>query len=329
LLEVVELTWLDPDAADRRPLLQAVALLEAARAVDEPYFPPITVPDFLGYARHGWEANPPIVALAVEDGRAVGVLEMFLPTWDNRHLAEVCVRIDPNLRRRGLGRRIYEAALQRVRDEGRRTVQAATSTAAGAAFCEAMGLKRASEEVGRRQHLADVDWPRLDREAVPAEGYELLRFGSHVPDDLLPQVTEMVAAINDAPTDDLDVEDEVFSPERVRAFEDSMAARGQRWRRVVAREKATGALAGHTMVGVSAEYPGVGWQGDTSVVRAHRGHRLGLLLKVEMLRWLREEEPQLRTIDTGNAGSNGHMIRINEMLGYRVLATQTHWQTRL
>jgi GNAT superfamily N-acetyltransferase len=327
-LDVVRLTRIHPENPDRRTLDRVAALLDAARAVDEPFEPSITVADVLGEVRHGWEANPPRVALAEDAGRAVGVLRLDLPTWENRHLAELSVRIDPDLRRRGLGRRLYGTALDLVAAEGRSTVQAGSSTAAGAAFCTAMGMKQASEEVIRRQHLAEIDWPRLDREAVPADGYELLRFGSHVPDELLAPIAGIVGAINDAPTDDLDVEDEVHSPERVRAFEDSMAARDQRWRRVVARETATGELAGHTMVGVDATRPGIGWQGDTSVMRAHRGHRLGLLLKVDMLRWLRTEEPQLRTIDTGNAGSNRFMIRINELLGYRVLATHAIWQAR-
>ena len=62
---------------------------------------------------------------------------------------------------------------------------------------------------------------------------------------------------------------------------------------------------------------------------AHRGHRLGLVLKIAMLYWLREEEPQLRIVDTWNAASNAHMIRVNEMLGYQVMAEAIVWQRHL
>lgn len=65
------------------------------------------------------------------------------------------------------------------------------------------------------------------------------------------------------------------------------------------------------------------------VVVDHRGHRLGLLLKIDMLRWLREVEPQVRTVDTGNAVSNAHMIGVNQRLGYEVLARTVEWQRRL
>jgi hypothetical protein len=61
----------------------------------------------------------------------------------------------------------------------------------------------------------------------------------------------------------------------------------------------------------------VAHQHDTAVVRDHRGHRLGLLLKSGMNLWLADVEPQLSTVDTWNAESNDHMVAVNERLGYR------------
>ncbi len=106
-------------------------------------------------------------------------------------------------------------------------------------------------------------------------------------------------------------------------------AGGRRLYRVVARHRGSGELAGQTVAAVDVERPWFADQHDTSVVRAHRGHRLGLLLKIEMLRWLREEEPQVRRMDTDNAADNAYMIAINEMLGYRVVGRYVEWQRRL
>jgi hypothetical protein len=130
-------------------------------------------------------------------------------------------------------------------------------------------------------------------------------------------MSEMVASINDAPLDDLDIEDEVFPPERIRTYEEAQRARGYRVHRVVARHRDTGELAGHTVVAVDSARPHLGYQHDTTVVQAHRGHRLGLLLKADMNLWLAESEPALRTVDTWNAESNDHMIAVNEALHYR------------
>ena len=83
------------------------------------------------------------------------------------------------------------------------------------------------------------------------------------------------------------------------------------------------------MVAVDVERPHLAGQHDTSVVRAHRGHRLGLLLKLEMLRWLDEAEPQVEQIDTWNAESNDHMVDVNETLGYRIMGRGLEYQKKI
>ncbi len=80
------------------------------------------------------------------------------------------------------------------------------------------------------------------------------------------------------------------------------------------------------MITVEEARPHLGEQDDTAVLRAHRGHRLGMLLKAGMVLWLAEAEPQLETVDTWNAESNEHMIRVNEALGYRVMGRELQLQ---
>ena len=63
--------------------------------------------------------------------------------------------------------------------------------------------------------------------------------------------------------------------------------------RILARHLASGEIAGVTSVIVDGETSEHAHQLDTSVVGAHRGHRLGLLLKADMLRWLTGSEPRL------------------------------------
>jgi GNAT superfamily N-acetyltransferase len=332
----VQLTWLDREHLDDRDVAGAVALFEASRLVDSPHqLVPPTVFSYGTYLRHGWDGDPPHAALARDNkGRVAGVLQVSFPRWDNTHLGSVDVTVDPLARRHGIGRRLFEAGVERVRAEGRRLVLTdCWADSPGVKFAEAMGLERASVGVQRRQDLRAIDWPRLDAEYATAEGrangYELVRIAGLTPDEMLADVAAMTAAINDAPTDDLDIEDEVFSPERVRAMETARLAAKDRIYRIVAREHASGVLAGHTMVGVDGEHPGYAGQYDTSVLRAHRGHRLGRLLKIAMLQWLADGEPQLRMLDTWNAASNAHMIEVNEILGYQVVATGIEWQLHL
>ncbi len=331
----MEVTWLDPEHVDRRDVDAAVALLEAARQVDCPHELGATSTAYAARLRYGWDGDPPLAGLARDDSdRVTGVVEVALPHWDNTHTGWVEVTVDPLCRRQGIGRELFETAVERIRAAGRSLVIVESfDLPAAVAFAKAMALDRVSEEVQRRQDLRRLDRSRLDHELAAAQGraggYQLVRLPGRTPEDLLDDVVEMSAAINDAPIDDFDVEDDVFSRERVRAYETAEAAGGRRLYRLVARHRATGALAGHTVVAVDAERPGYAEQHDTSVVRAHRGSRLGVLLKTAMVRWLHEEEPQLRIVDTWNAASNAHMIAVNEVLGYSVVANGIGWQRHL
>jgi RimJ/RimL family protein N-acetyltransferase len=334
----MDLSWLDPEHPDQVDVAGAVAVLDAARAVDAPWAAGETVTSYTVRLRLGDDGYPLAAAVTRdESGRPVGTLRMAMPRWDNPHLASLRVVVDPRVRQRGLGRALFEAGLERIRAEGRTLLCGwSFEGSPGVDFQKAMGLDPVLPEALRRLDVPAMDWSRLDqqyaeaqRSAASAADYELVRMPGPVPGEMLAAVATMTESINDAPTDDLELEDEVFPPERIRAFEAYLAATGRRLYRVLARERTSGTLAGHTVVDVDSERPWLAGQGDTSVVRAHRGHRLGLLLKIEMLRWLREVEPQLRTIDTGNAASNAHMIRVNEELGYEVVGRIIEGQRHL
>jgi GNAT superfamily N-acetyltransferase len=331
----VELSWLDRQDLRRRDVAGAAAVFEAARQVDCPYEPVGTTTLLTADLQYGFDGEPPVVGVHRDaDGRITGVVQVYLPHWDNTHLAFIHVVVSPADRRQGIGRELFEAGVELAKSEGRGVVLTDSyDDTPGIEFAKAMGFDRASQEVRRRQDLRTLDRDRLDKEyAVALEratAYDLVRLMGPVPDELMADVVAMTAAINDAPTDDLDVEDEVFSSERLRTFEAAQAVRDRRMYRLIARERSTGVLAGHTVVAVEAEHPWHGWQFDTTVLRAHRGHRLGLVLKIAMLNWLAEEEPQLLTIDTWNAKSNAHMIAVNEVLGYHILAIGSTWQRHL
>jgi GNAT superfamily N-acetyltransferase len=331
----VTLTWLDRNRLDPRDVAGAVAVIEAVRRVDTPRWMTQSTRSFTANVTYGWDAEPTEAALQRDEtGRPVGLLRVDLPCWDNRHLGLLDVRVDPRYRRQGIGRGLFQAGVQRIRAEGRTMVLAeSVDCGPSVAFAAAMGLERAQDVAQRRQDLTAADWARLDAAyddaTAQGTGYELVRLPGPVPEAMRSAVCELTEAINDAPTDHLDIEDESFTPERLKAFEHMQELLGRRIYRLVARETATGALAGVTVVALDSEQPWHAEQYDTSVARGHRGHRLGVLLKVGMLRWLREQEPQLREIDTWNAVSNTHMVGVNELLGYEVLLTGVEWQLHL
>jgi GNAT superfamily N-acetyltransferase len=318
-------------AEDDALVKEVVDLFNVVAEVDSPWEHPITLTQHTVTLERGGDGEKPQAYVGVEDGRVVAQGELWVTDWDNPHLAWTGLVVHPEDRRRGHG----SAMLHHLRDEaralGRSSLGIDAWDAEGPlAFAARHGFERKSAAINRRQFLDQIDEGVIQRmydEATQlAASYELVRLVGRTPPEMLEAVAEMAASINDAPTDDLDIEDEVFPPERVSAYEEVAIARKQRFYRMLARHRDTGELAGHTVVAVEEERPAIGHQHDTTVVRAHRGHRLGLLLKAGMLLWLAELEPQLATIDTWNAESNDHMIAVNEQLGYRVLGRGVQFQ---
>jgi len=319
---------------DETTVAEAVAVNIAVDAHDSPWAHPMTVATLTGMIRHGWDGEPPRCLAARTDGGVVGYADLWTGEWDNTDLAWFGLAVHPDHRRRGIGSALMARLLELTRESGRSKVGIDSwDSEAGVGFATAQGFERKSQAINRRQFLAEVDRDLVtrmyDEAQAAATSYELVRVVGRTPDDLLDHVAVMTAAINDAPTDDLDIEDEVFPPERVRNYENATLARGHRMYRLMARHRETGELAGQTIVAVETERPTIGHQHDTSVTRGHRGNRLGLLLKAGMLRWLEEAEPQLTTVDTWNAESNDHMIAVNEQLGYRVLGRGLQFQRAL
>jgi RimJ/RimL family protein N-acetyltransferase len=91
----------------------------------------------------------------------------------------------------------------------------------------------------------------------------------------------------------------------------------------------TGRLVAWTAIGGDRQLDWFAWQGITIVEPRHRGHRLGALVKVANLRWVRAADPALRVIDTFNAEANTYMIAINEAMGFRPLYAWQAWQRDL
>ena len=328
----MEILRFGPDDTER--LASYVEVVNAARAADSPWQHPSTLKSAEGQFRHGWDGEVETPFLGLVDGSPVAVGRLATSEYDNLHLAWLGVQVHPDDRRRGHGSELLDLLVAEARALGRTSIGLDGWDNAGTrAFAARHGLEQKSVAIQRRQLVADLDWGSIERlhagAVAAATDYEIVRREGRTPDAELEAAAEMTMAINDAPTDDLDIEDEVYSPERVRGYEDAQLARGFRLFRVLARHRKTGELAGHSVVVVEGDRPEIAHQHDTSVVAGHRGHRLGLLLKTEMNLWLREEEPQLVSIDTWNAESNDHMIGVNDAIGYRVMGRELEFQRSL
>jgi len=70
-------------------------------------------------------------------------------------------------------------------------------------------------------------------------------------------------------------------------------------------------------------------QGGTLVLPGHRGHRLGLAVKLANQMAVREQFPECRYMFTSNAGVNAPMNAVNDTLGFRDNERELEMQLRL
>lgn len=303
---------------------------EAIVAADSPWARPWTEAGLRATLRAGWDGEAPRWWAGVVDGQVVGSAASWVSHYDNLDAAWFAVGVHPEHRRAGLGSRLLAHLEQDALSDGRPNVgMDGWDLPATHAFAIHHGYSAKSVSILRRQVVADLPSGWRERADLAqrdhASDYELLKVEGAVPDDLVRPMSVLWADINDAPRDDLVFEDEVFTVDRIRGYEQAQLQTNRLYH-LIGRHRHTGDFGGHTVVAVEVERPTRASQHDTTVARAHRGHRLGLVLKSRMMEWLADAEPQLAEVDTYNAESNAHMIAVNEALGYRVVGREVAFQ---
>jgi GNAT superfamily N-acetyltransferase len=309
-------------AQDGRRADACYEIFRAARMADDPEIPVMPPRVFLGWLQAGFMGEPRETWL-LEDAAGVGGWYLLeLPDRDNGHRSFLEIQVAPGRRRHGLGTALLRHAAGRTIADGRQLLSGfAYAGSAGEAFARAAGAAAGQNEIRRVMDTGALSPERRaglrDAALAASAGYSLVSWAGPTPEEHLDQVAVLNRAGEDAPRD-ASHEELLWDGARVRATDERAQLYGMLAYTVMARHDTTGEPAGLTVVEVGPEPPGWGFQGLTAVAREHRGHRLGLRLKLAMLHLLARQEPQVKHILTGNAETNAHMIGINEMLGYRV-----------
>jgi GNAT superfamily N-acetyltransferase len=175
-------------------------------------------------------------------------------------------------------------------------------------------------------------WAALEHEALEKAGehYELLHWTDRCPDELAEQLAVLMSRMStDAPAGALNHDEEFWDVARVRNVEDMWTKAGLTTLVACARQRVTGELAAYSVLQVSELKPWLANQDDTLVASHHRGHRLGVLVKLLNLRQLLAGYPRVERIITFNAAENDHMLSINVALGFRPAGYDGEWQKTL
>jgi GNAT superfamily N-acetyltransferase/RimJ/RimL family protein N-acetyltransferase len=323
-------------AADARTLETCFHLVMDCINADQPDQAPWSLGAFHAKWVEGFNGSPQETWFATGDrGDIAGCYLLILPHRENLSMARVVLRVAPGSRRAGIGTALLRHCEDRARLAGRtRLTGEAWDATSGDAFAKAVGATPGIPAVQRTLYLTDQVRGRLPALRTEAErhapGYSLVSWVGLTPEDLLEQVAAVHAAMADAPHD-AGVEPSVWDAARVRRLDQLTAGHGIAQYSVGARHDATGELAALTQILTDdpSAAPSFAFQQLTAVQSPHRGHRLGLLVKVAMLDLLAEAVPAVDRITTNNAGSNEHMININAQLGFEVTGVTREWELDL
>jgi GNAT superfamily N-acetyltransferase len=204
----------------------------------------------------------------------------------------------------------------------------------GVIFAVKAGARPVTTEIRRLLRVSEIDGAHLSRlkdDAIAhSANYSLIQWEGSAPAEFIDDLAILHSRMTiDAPLEELDWEPEQWSPERYREREQRIAASGQVSLCTAARHDLSGRIVALTEIGLEAAPPEIAYQWATIVLPSHRGHRLGMLVKLANLEFLRTSRPLVEMVNTWNAGINDHMVGINEAIGFRAVERWREWQLEL
>lgn len=309
-----------------------------------------TFPEFAALLRSD-ETERIDVLYAWHGGRIVGDVTIYANLIDSTEVADVGIQLDPALppgEQAELGEALVARGIDEARALGRTTVVVSTvgartgpvtaRTGHGAAdptHPEVAPLVARGFALEQVYRVSVADLERLTgldaRHAAGLErasAYALEHWIGATPAEHREGMRMLHERMSvDAPVAGLAWEAETWDDARLTAFEQGKQGGGRSLLTVAARERATGELAGFSTL-ILPTTGDVARQHDTLVTQPHRGHGLGMLLKLDNMRRLRSLRPELTRIVTWNAEENRPMLAVNEATGFEPVAYEAQWQRK-
>lgn len=238
----------------------------------------------------------------------------------------------PSYQRRGIARQLLNAIYEQAQSRKKSLLVGAIQSEGGRIFLRKLGGKEALEMRENRLALKDVDWPMVEEWEKAGRSRSpdaTLEFVTSIPNDILEDYCRVYTEVyNQAPRDELQVGDTIFTPERWKDDEKRAKDSGATHLTAFLRED-NGDISGLTDVFYFPSMAPQLHQAMTGVQEEYRGQGKGKLLKAAMLLKIRNQYSDIETIITYNATSNKPMRVINERLGFKLIRETYGFQVEL
>jgi len=270
----------------------------------------------------------------------------------------IAIGVDPAHQRRGVGTLLADHVEGIARAEGRTqwktyAVSRQVGPAAGDGFLvppTGYGAVPADEAgarflTGRGWRFGQVN--RISRLALPADhsvvrelhdraataagpDYRVHAWTGRTPERWLDGIALLETRMStDAPEGDMEEPEDVWTRERLEEHEAHLERSPRTMVTVAVEHVPSTTLAGFTQLAVPDDATLPVMQGDTLVLREHRGHRLGWLLKVVGIERVERDLPGRPSIITFNAEENRPMLDVNEAVGFVGVGSEGIWERRV
>ncbi|MGP3536446.1 GNAT family N-acetyltransferase [Microbacterium sp. RD1] len=286
--------------------------------------------------------------------QVVGRVGVDIPLEPGSRIAYWLVEILRSVEGLGIGSAAYELVERTARTAGRTVLQswAEHPTAPGQQLEPPTGFGRiphdriarfflrhgyALEQVDRKSalDLTDPALPgrveRLLEDATSAaSGYRIVQWQLPTPADFVPGYAWMKSRMStDAPAAGLEFDEETWDADRLARHERVYLDANRTMLVTAAVHLDSGDPVAFNELVIGEDRSATTSQQDTLVLKEHRGHRLGMLVKCAALRTWRDIAPHSPRVLTFNAEENRPMLDINETIGFEPLAYIGAWKKEL
>ncbi|MHC2998899.1 GNAT family N-acetyltransferase [Microbacterium sp. HJ5] len=287
--------------------------------------------------------------VVVDGGEIVGRAAVDFPLENDSKVAFWLVELLRETWGRGIGSAAYEMIEHEARENGRSVLQswAAHPAADGPRLAPPTGFGEIPEdhaarffrrhgftlEQVERNSAFDLTAPfdtveRLLAEAQAAsQDYRIVQWFAPTPPEYAEGYAWMKSRmVTDAPAAALEFDEEKWDAARIAEHDAKYTDSGRTIQVTAAQHIATGELCAFNELVVGKDRTEASHQEDTLVLKEHRGHKLGTLVKCAGLLSWREIAPESPRVLTYNAEENRPMLDINEAIGFVPIAYEGAWK---